>query len=238
MTKKSVLFGFVLFLTSSLSVSWVYGDDTDREILILRDTLFESNFIVPAGNLCRINPGITLSFSEEATFVVRGIVFARGNPDEQILFKAADDTAVTTETFKWRGVEIVGEDAIGTFRHCQFSDAYRILSWKNAPTFDSCSFMNNHYGLYAANQATPNVLNCRFKHNNVGLYINFSSPRLLDNVITENFIGIYLQLSAATIIGRNTIENNQTDIHDEKAFGENNTSKSLHQLWNIVNELY
>jgi parallel beta-helix repeat protein len=210
----------------------------EKKIVFSSDSVIQSNFEVPAGTTCIIKPGVRLLFEGYVSFSVRGLVIAEGTPSRPIVFSAVVRPAGSSDRPSWKGIEIIGKEANGQFRHCRFEGAYRNLVWESNPLFDSCEFAGCHYGLYCAKKAAPHVSHCRIYRNTYGIAADFSYPLLLDNIISDNIIGLYLQLCSEAIAGKNTITRNQTNIRVENAFGKNPGSTSLQSMWDVMQQLY
>jgi len=209
-----------------------------KMVIFGSDTVIGSDIEVPSGTTLKILPGVTVKFEGYRTVLVRGVLLAEGKADAPILFTAVERDRGSREHPAWKGLDIVGRDAQGLFRHCRFEGAFRNLVWECNPLFDSCEFAGNHYGLYCARKAAPHVKHSRFYRNTYGVAADFASPLLLDNTITGNNVGLYLQLCSKTIAGRNTITGNTTDIRSEESMGINKNSLSLQQMWRIMQQLY
>jgi hypothetical protein len=227
--------GIVLAVVSLLSSLTFAGD---KNIVFASDTVISSNIEIPVGATCIIKPGVRMLFEGYRTFIVRGCIIADGTAREPIVFTAVDRPTGSREKPGWNGVEMIGAQASGRFRHCRFEGAYRHLVWEAGPSFDSCEFIGNHYGLYCAKKASPHVSNCRINRNAYGIAADFAYPLLLDNSISENIIGLYLQLCSDAIAGKNSIVGNETNIRMENAFGKNPASLSLQGMWELMQQLY
>ena len=228
---------YISFLLT-LSIFCVFLFAGENKTVIKQDTVISFNTEIPAGSIWIIKPGVRLLFEGYRTFIVRGCIIAEGTAGAPIVFKAVDRPTASRERPSWNGIEIVGKEAIGRFRQCRFEGAYRNLVWEACPSFDSCVFSGNHYGLYCAKKAAPHVKNCRVNRNVYGIAADFAYPLLLDNTISENVIGLYLQLCSEAIAGKNTIVGNETNIRIEDAFGTNPASLSLQNLWDLMQQLY
>ena len=210
----------------------------ETQIVFPSDTVITGNVDIPAGTTCIIKPGSRLLFEGYVGFTVRGLLIAEGTSTKPIIFSAVDRPTGSRDEPAWRGVEIIGKEANGQFRHCRFEGAYRNLVWESSPLFDSCEFSGNHWGLYCAKKAAPHVSHSLIHRNTYGIAADFSYPLLLDNTITENIIGLYLQLCSEAIAGKNTISGNQTNIQAENAFGKNPGTTSLQGMWDLMQQLY
>jgi hypothetical protein len=211
---------------------------TPVSIVIAHDTTFSRDVILPQGYICSIKPGVTIRFAGQKKFTVRGMLVAEGTRDLPITFTGVDRTRGSNEPPCWQGMEILGGDERSVLRHCRFEGAFRILVWGSSPLFDSCAFIGNHYALYCSKKAAPNVKSCFFSRNKYGIVADYSSPLLLDNVITANIIGVNLQMGASLIAGRNTITGNETDIKSDESFGENKENLSAKKMWDLMRQMY
>lgn len=194
--------------------------------------------VIPQGKTLIIKPGVKVIIDGYHSLTVRGLILAEGTTDMPIIFTALDRKTGSREPPEWKGIEIVGKKANGQFRHCRFEGAYRNLVWSSRPTFDSCDFTGNHYGIYCANRAVPHISNCRFFRNSYGIAADYAVPFLMNNIISENKIGMYLQLCSETVANRNRIVANEVNIYSENAFGNNRGSFSLQRLWDLMQQLY
>ena len=223
------------FLTGILSQPAFAGND---KVVFSADTVISASIDIPPGVTCIIKPGVKLLFEGYISFTVRGLIIAEGTREKPIVFSAVDRPTGSRDRPAWQGIEIVNTEANGQFKHCRFEGAYRNLVWGSSPSFDSCVFSGNHYGLYCAKKAAPHVQRCQFSRNAYGIAADFAFPLLLDNTITENVIGLHLQLCSDAIAGKNTITGNKTNINVENALGKNTGSFSLQNMWDIMQQLY
>lgn len=207
-------------------------------VVIPHDTLFRADYQVPAGTICIIEPGVTISFAGYHRLVVEGMLIAEGTSSRPILFTAANRTRGSRDEPGWKGVEVRGSEGYGRFVHCRFEGAYRNLVWGASAVFDSCEFSGNHYALYCAAKARPHISNSRFHGNRIAVSADFAAPLLLDNRITDNLVGVHLQVRSEGIVGRNIIMNNRVNLHSETPLGSSDGSTSLHHLWNLMQQLY
>jgi parallel beta-helix repeat protein len=222
-----------LFQTYGLSF-----DEKKNKFLLDTDAVITYNVLLPEGKSLVIKPGVRVIFDGYHSLTVRGLIIAEGTEDRPIIFTALDRPSGSQEPPEWKGIEIVGAAATGRFKHCRFEGAYRNLAWASNPTFDSCDFAGNHYGIYCADNAAPHLLSCRFFRNTYGVAVDHAIPILTDNTITENSIGVYLQLCSETIAGKNVITGNKTNIRSENAFGKNKALFSLQKMWDLMQQLY
>lgn len=228
--KRFIIF-FVLALFSLVAAN-------NRTITFSNDTTLHDNFEIPHGITLVVQPGVTIRFDGYRQMIIKGLILALGTAEKPIVFTALHMDTGKQNNPAWKGVEIVGREAHGLFRHCRFEGAYRNLVLESNPVFESCTFINNHYALYCIRKAMPHVKGCSFRDNSYGVAADYASPLLLDNVITDNRIGVHLQMSSKALAGRNTISGNETDIHSEEAFGKNEHSFSFQYLWDMMLQLY
>lgn len=208
------------------------------KIEITRDTILQQSIEIPFGTTLVIAPGVKVLFEGYHVLRVNGLIIAEGTPSEPVLFSGVDRETLSREKPVWKGIEIVGKNAHGHFRNCRFEGAYKNLIWESSPSFDSCQFTGNHYGLYCTKKAAPPVQNCRFNRNTYGIAVDFASPLLSGNIITENNVGLHLQLSSSVLAGKNLITGNGKDIHTESAFGPNNNFMSMQRMWDMMRQLF
>jgi parallel beta-helix repeat protein len=210
----------------------------ETKIAFIADTVLIADVDIPQGVTCTIKPGITIQFDGYVTFTVHGLLIAEGTKAKPIVFSSVKRPETLREDPGWKGIEIIGKQANARFKHCRISDAYRNFIWEAGPSFDSCEFTGNHFGLYCSKKASPLISNCSFSHNAYGIAIDYSYPLLLNNSITGNVIGLYLQLTAETIAGKNLITGNRTNISAEKAYSNDSAAFNLQSLWNVMQQLY
>jgi parallel beta-helix repeat protein len=210
----------------------------DSKIIFSADTVIAASVTIPEGTTCIIKPGVRIFIEGYQSITVRGLIIAEGTRNKPIIFTSVDRPTGSREPPTWKGIEIAGKAANGRFTHCRFEGAFRNLIWECNPSFDSCTFSGNHYGLYCAKKASPHISHCMINLNAYGVAADFAYPLLLGNMITQNVIGLYLQLSSEAIAGKNTIEGNEINIRVENAFGKNAEPSSLQSIWDIMKQLY
>ena len=209
-----------------------------KKLEIATDTVFGTDLEIPFGTTLVIRPGVRVQFEGYRTMVVRGLLIAEGTSSEPILFTSVERARGSREKPAWKGIEIIGKEAHCNFKNCRFEGAFRNLVWESSPSFDSCQFAGNHYALYCTRKALPHIKNCKFYLNTYGVAADNASPLLMDNIITENVVGLYLQLSSGAIVGKNTIDGNETNIRSEDAFGENKSSMLMQHMWELMEQLF
>jgi hypothetical protein len=202
------------------------------------DTAVSTNLEVPENTTWIIKPGTTIKFSGYCKFVVRGQLIAQGSADAPILFTCTGRPRGAIQPPCWYGVLVMGKKSNAFFRHCRFEGAYRNLAWESSPSFDSCEFAGNHFGLYCTKKASPRVGRCQFYRNVYAVVADFATPLLLNNVITDNTIGFLIQVGSQPIAGPNTIFGNKTDVKTEQCLKGDSTAFSVRYLWELMNELY
>jgi parallel beta-helix repeat protein len=210
----------------------------ETKIVFSTDTVLTADVEIPDGVTCIVKPGVRILFEGYHALTVRGLIIAEGTASRPIIFSGVDRPSGSRDQPVWRGVEIIGKTANGQFRHCRFEGAWRNLAWESSPLFDSCEFAGNHYGLYCAKKAAPNVHRCKIYRNTYGIAADFAYPLLLDNSISNNVIGLYLQLCSEAIAGKNVITNNETNIQVENAFGQTKGASQLQNMWELMQQLY
>lgn len=205
---------------------------------IVNDTIFESDWEIPAGSTVIIKPGVNIQFQGYQTIVIQGIIIAKGTASEKIKFSSVSQSPNTVSPLSWKGFYIIGKDANAQFKHCCFDGAYKNVVWAAQPSFDSCEFTNNYYGLYCTRMAAPFVKNCKFVKNTFGITIDYATPLLSGNLITENKTGLYLQTSAHVTIDNNEIHTNGKNIFSEATSEKSNSTTSIQRFWNLFRELF
>jgi parallel beta-helix repeat protein len=222
----------------SIGIACLRGFAGETKTVFLSDTVITSNIDIPPGITWNILPGAKVQFDGYYGITVRGLLIAEGTALQPIVFSSVKRPQTLHEDPAWKGLAVIGKKANARFKHCLFTDAYRTMIWESSPSFDSCEFFGNHYGLYCSKKSSPLVSNCKFFHNTYGIAVDFSYPLLLNNSITGNVIGLYLQLTAESIAGKNLITANETNIHIEKAYGSDSASFHMQSLWNVMQQLY
>jgi parallel beta-helix repeat protein len=227
-----------LFFVAAQHVSALTFDQKKNRYVLDSETIITYSIIIPEGKTLVVKPGVRVLFDGYYSLTIKGLIIAEGTDDKPVIFSAVDRSPGSSEPPQWKGIEISGKKAAGRFKHCRFEGAYRNLAWSADPSFDSCDFIGNHYGLYCADKAAPHIRSCRFFRNTYGIAVDYAFPLLADNTISENRIGLYLQLCSETIANRNSITLNGTDIKSENAFGNNPASLSLQKMWEMMQQLY
>lgn len=215
----------------------VLGDD-DLTVMIEQDTVFTGNVTIPDDQIWEILPGVSIYFEGYYRLSIRGVLIAEGTRDEQIVFSCPGRQRGADTKPCWQGIEIVGKKANAVMAHCRIEGAYRNIVWESSPVFDSCEIVGNHYALFCSKHSTVNIKNSRIYGNTYGVVSEYSSPLMLNNVITDNTVGVNLIFSSRMIAGKNRIEGNITNIRTENALGENRDATSAEYLWKLMQQLY
>lgn len=210
----------------------------DNTILFERDTLLEEDLLIEKGTTCTIKEGVTIKFKGYKTIIVRGLLVIEGSGSNPVLITREDRAHGDMDWPGWKGFDIRGEDADAVIKNCRIEGAYRNIIYGARPVFDSCEFAGNHSAIHCSGKAAPHIKNCRIYRNKYGIYIDHSTPIMLDNIITDNVIGIYSQMNSSMVAGRNVIEGNETDISSDESLGSNKDMGSLKKIWDIMRELY
>jgi parallel beta-helix repeat protein len=219
-----------------MSISAASRDTT--KIVFSKDTILKNDVEIPEGSSLVINMGVTVRLDGYRTILVRGLIIAEGTELLPIVFTSVDSGRGTSQQPSWNGIDIRGKSAQGRFRHCRIEGAFRNMVWESMPLFDSCKFYGNHYGIYAAKKAVPQIQNCQFRLNTYAIASDFASPIIAGNIITNNVIGIFLQMSSNAFIGKNILSENQTDIKSEEALGTNKSLMSTQVLWEVMRQCF
>jgi parallel beta-helix repeat protein len=208
------------------------------QVVFQGDTVINQNIEIPESLACTIMPGTTMKFNGYYTFVVRGVIIACGTEKKPIIITGLGRQRGSTERSSWAGLQIIGPSSSALFRHCRIEGAFKNIVWEAKPLFDSCEFVGNHYALYCTKKSTAHVRACDFHRNVYGIVVDYATPLLLGNTISENTVGVYLQLSAGFVSGRNLIVNNETDIKSDSSLGPNSGAFSVHYLWDLMRQMY
>ncbi|NLE00105.1 MAG: hypothetical protein GX640_09530, partial [Fibrobacter sp.] len=62
---------------------------------IVNDTIFESDWEIPAGSTVIIKPGVNIQFQGYQTIVIQGIIIAKGTASEKIKFSSVSQSPNT-----------------------------------------------------------------------------------------------------------------------------------------------
>jgi len=229
-------------IVCALLIMWsvTFSDDLLRkEIVIDKDTVMTATFFIDDSTTCIIKPGTSIKCAPHQRFIVKGVIIAEATALEPIVFSHTGIEKGVSRNAQWKGIEIIGENAHGVFRHCVFQGAFKNLIWESSPTFDSCTFKFNHYGLYCSKKARVNISGCTFMYNTYGIVSDNAQPLIVHSSISYNDIGLMLQLHGSMIKSKNRIiHNKKKDIYHEKSLGENQDELSSHKIWQVMNQLY
>lgn len=218
---------------------FIFNSFAKKEPLVFEsDTLLSDDLIIDEGTTCIINAGVKIVFKGYNAIIVRGLLMVEGTKEQPVLITREDRARGELDWPGWKGFDIRGEKADAVIKHCRIEGAYRNIIYGTRPVFDSCEFAGNHSAIHCSGKAAPHIKGCRIYRNKYGIYVDHSTPIMLDNVITENVIGIYTQMNSSMVAGRNVIEGNETDISSEESLGENKDMGSLKKIWDIMRELY
>lgn len=225
-----------LILLTLFNISFI--EAKNEAVVFENDTLLSSDLVIEKGITCIIKEGVKIEFNGYYAIIVRGLLMIEGTKEKPVLITREDRARGELNWPGWKGFDIRGEGADAVVKHCRIEGAYRNIIYGTRPVFDSCEFAGNHSALHCSGKAAPHIKKCRIYRNKYGVYVDHSTPILLDNVITENVIGIYTQMNSSMVAGRNIIEGNETDISSEESLGENKDLGALKKIWDIMRELY
>lgn len=211
--------------------------DTSR-FVISKDTILKNDLIIGPGKSLVINEGITIRLEGYRSIVINGLLIACGTDLKPIVFTSVDRARGSADRPTWNGLEVRGKDAHARLRHCRIEGAFRNLIWEANAVFDSCKFAGNHYGIYTAKKAVPQIQNCIFYLNTYAVASDFASPIIAGNTFTNNVIAIYQQLGSGAYVTRNIFSANQTDIKSEESLGKNNSMLSTQRLWDVMRQCF
>ena len=204
-------------------------------IEIFSDTVLNSNLVIPEGTTYIIRPGVTLSFDGYWGIQVRGQLKVQGRADAPVIFKAADWNK-KNGVVAWRGVDVLGKEAVVSLKHCRVEGAYRNLLWGASPQIDSCTFVGNYYGLFCMDNAAPMIRGTLFNKNRIAVMVDGAAPVLHDVVIRENQLGLQCASGCAVITGSTSIDGNENDRRTE-SFSDRKIPKPR-QLWDALLQMY
>lgn len=226
----------IILISILLITSFAYSKD--EAIVFEKDTLLTEDLVIAKGKTCIVKPGVKIIFKGYCAIVVRGLLMIEGTKEQPVLITKEDRARGELDWPGWKGLDIRGDKADAVIKNCRIEGAYRNIVYGTRPVFDSCEFAGNHSAIHCSGKAAPHIKNCRIYRNKYGIYVDHSTPIMLDNIVTENVIGIYTQMNSSVVAGRNVIEGNETDISSEESLGENKSMGSLKKIWDIMRELY
>ncbi len=222
-----LLFSFVFFVKSALCA----------QITISKDTVLLSDIVISEGQTLVIQPGVTIRFDGYYGLIVRGNIIAKGEGAKPIVFTGSEFSD-TQRKNTWRGIEISGAEANGHLKHCIIEGAYRNVVWSADPVIESSTFRQNHYGIYSTRNATPHIKGCTFYNNVFAIAVDFASPLIFDNKISNNNVGLHFQMSSAATVARNVFHDNIVNIQSDDSLGKNNDAVSIQYLWDTVLQMF
>lgn len=226
----------IFCIISLFSITNIFAKD--EPVVFERDTLLTEDLVVEKGKTCIIKAGVKIIFKGYNAIIVRGLLMIEGTKELPVLITREDRARGELNWPGWKGFDIRGEEADAVIKNCRIEGAYRNIIYGTRPVLDSCEFVGNHSAIHCSGKAAPHIKNCRIYRNKYGLYVDHSTPIMLDNVITDNVIGVYTQMNSSMVAGRNIIEGNETDFSSEESLGENKDLGSLRKIWDIMRELY
>lgn len=229
---------FLISLILFFNIPGFCGKDPESNIVFDEDTVISNSIEIPENVTCTIKAGVVIRFDGYHRFIVRGLLIAEGTKDNQILITGINRVRGSTEPPCWQGFEIRGEKADAVFTYCRIEGAYRNFIYASKPSMKMCEFVGNHCAVYCSNKAAAHIKECKIYRNKYGIVADFSSPLILDNVITENTIGILSMRSSRLVAGRNQMADNKKDIYSEESFGKNYDAVSLKYIWDLMSQLY
>lgn len=232
-----IMAGMVVLLMSVTVILAKKSVDTSR-CIISTDTILKTDLIVSPGKSLEIKEGVTVRLDGYRSIVISGLLLASGTDSKPIVFTSVDRARGSAERPTWNGLEVRGKDAHARLRHCRIEGAFRNLIWEANAVFDSCKFAGNHYGIYAAKKAVPQIQSCIFYLNTYAVASDFASPIIAGNTFTNNVIGIYQQLGSSAYITKNIFSANQTDIKSEESLGKNSSMLSTQRLWDVMRQCF
>lgn len=253
----------ILFLSgfSDLKAQTYVGGLIDTsEVWTLANSpyIVQTDIEVITGATLTIEPGVIVKFELNTGLDIDGgKLDAQGTNNDSILFTT---TFVNPTNIKWRGIVLRGWEeskiayskieyaasgistvisgaTILKFKHTTFSDnGYGLVSsiTNNGAIIDSCSFINNGYGIYYKEAAT--ITNSVFTLNGIGIWCrdkclikdcivqnsnqygicSYDEDSVINNIIINNSTG--LLYSDGTVQG-NRIENNFIGIEISMTLG-------------------
>lgn len=232
---------FVLFLELSfphgVPALEVGGTLTGDQVWKLEDSPVKvrDHIMIPEGASLKILPGVTVLFQGYFHLQVKGVLEAVGDPKRMIVFTCEQKDFRKS---MWKGLILSGEKCKAAISDCVFEYSFRTLCTKSAPIIRSSVFRHNHHGLYFSNSTQAMVTKNRFFNNAYGVFCDYSSPVLQDNVITNNEFGVFCVFSSSPLIGQNILEKNtKEDLFLDDSMGKNNVTARNQHLWMLVRSL-
>jgi parallel beta-helix repeat protein len=220
---------FALNVGGVLSAPTVWGP-SDNPIIV------SSHIEVPETLSLTLKPGTIVRFDGYYHLLVKGILDAQGNADNEIEFTSNMEKPAAED---WEGLIFYGEKSQGTLSHCRIRFAFKNFFWKTSPTIQACYFSANNYALYLSYSKSAKLLGNQIVKNSFGVYCDFSSPIIQKNKISGNVYGIYCVLSSAPVVGENEIvSNTQKDIYADESMGKNQTENVNNHVWELMKGLF
>lgn len=168
------------------------------------------NITIPEGSSLLIEPGTKVLFNEKISINVRGILYARGNEMDKIVFAANSDK-------KWRGITFESpgsEDSI--IEWCDLMGATQAITLNSSsPDIDYCTISSNDFGIKVFNNSSPHIEKCNITDNlKTGVYITQgASPFITGCNISNNAQnGISIETSSPKITGCKISKNKASGI--------------------------
>jgi len=167
------------------------------------------NLTVNEGSVATLDTGLVIKLYAGKEFVVDGVLYAIGAPGDSTVFTSirddshggdtnGDSTATVPAPGDWNRIRFYTSSCNNSImRYC------KVLYGGSGNTGNI--MCDEDYG----QPANPTIQKCRVSlSSNYGLYLESSSPRLLENLVTGNSTGIYCISSCNPVIQVNSIQGN------------------------------
>jgi len=198
--------------------------------------VIEKDIVIGEGVTLSIEAGTIVKFKDYFHLLVKGSLIAQGTKSNLVVFTSAKARPAVND---WKGIIFYGAKSNGLLSYCKISYSYKNICWQASPKIEHCSFINNKYAVYCANNAAPRIVGNFFTRNTYGIYSDFSSPYIKGNNIVMNYYGIYSLFSSSPLIGDNRIEKNEeAQIYFDESLGENKSGAVSNYVWGLIKEIF
>jgi parallel beta-helix repeat protein len=178
-------------------------------VIVRAGTYVLGNLTVSEEVTLKLEPGVVMKFVTCARLLVKGYLVANGTSDAHIVFTSINDdfyggdtngdgNATVPTKNDWGNICFIGSGGGSILDHVIVEYGGRGWSF---PLYELLPAV----GVYTSNLIISNSIIC--ESGNEGISIWSASPRITDNIITNNNTGIYLYNASPTITG-NTIKGN------------------------------
>ncbi|MCB9250788.1 MAG: S8 family serine peptidase [Ignavibacteriales bacterium] len=177
------------------------------------------NLTIPAGETWSLEPGVILTFTNDAKIIVNGTLNIVGT---------ASNTITLTSSTNWGGIEFKSGSS-GNISHTTVENAtFGIYGDGVMPNIYDCEIKNNSYGIFVKNVGIKNIQTTLVENNYIGIYCYNADPLIEDCKISNNSYGISLINYSSPVFYYNSIKSNTyngigTYSDSHPYFGETHT---------------